>query len=289
MNEVALTEHTPEWHEHRSKYRNASEAGAVMGVDPYCTPYELWLRKKGLSTFEGNVATEYGHKHEARALELAEELMGVRLRKAVFTNGKYSASFDGYGENEKGDTFHVEIKCPYQRERSRLWKQSHDESDPIPKHYYWQMVHQSMVKPCTHRYLLIFIPAQGVEHEDFQLVNFWPRQGDDVILSEAWERFEENPPEPPTLDLSDDDILTDTVEDLKSVQLEMKNLAVREKELKEYLIRRAEVENRNLCIDGVTIQRVERKGNVDYSRIPELKGIDLDDYRKPSTLYWRVG
>ena len=31
-----------------------------------------------------------------------------------------------------------------------------------------------------------------------------------------------------------------------------------------------------------------RKGNVDYAKIPELQGVDLEDYRKTETKYWEL-
>jgi len=31
-----------------------------------------------------------------------------------------------------------------------------------------------------------------------------------------------------------------------------------------------------------------RKGNVDYSKIPELNGVDLDDYRKKNVVSWKL-
>jgi hypothetical protein len=31
-----------------------------------------------------------------------------------------------------------------------------------------------------------------------------------------------------------------------------------------------------------------KKGNVDYAKIPELKGVNLDAYRKASKENWRV-
>lgn len=34
--------------------------------------------------------------------------------------------------------------------------------------------------------------------------------------------------------------------------------------------------------NGLKIVRQECKGNVDYKRVPELLGVDLDEYRKPS-------
>ena len=39
---------------------------------------------------------------------------------------------------------------------------------------------------------------------------------------------------------------------------------------------------------GITITRTERKGSVDYSKIPELQGIDLEPYRKAGSSYWKI-
>lgn len=39
---------------------------------------------------------------------------------------------------------------------------------------------------------------------------------------------------------------------------------------------------------GLRVLEVERKGSVDYTAIPELKNIDLDQYRKPSTKFWQI-
>lgn len=33
---------------------------------------------------------------------------------------------------------------------------------------------------------------------------------------------------------------------------------------------------------------IERKGSIDYSLIPELKSVDMEQYRKPPTLVWRL-
>lgn len=39
---------------------------------------------------------------------------------------------------------------------------------------------------------------------------------------------------------------------------------------------------------GISLCQIQRKGNVDYSQIPQLKGIDLEVYRKPSSSSWRI-
>ena len=39
---------------------------------------------------------------------------------------------------------------------------------------------------------------------------------------------------------------------------------------------------------GITLSCTERKGNVDYSKIPELQGVDLERYRKAGSTYWKI-
>lgn len=36
-------------------------------------------------------------------------------------------------------------------------------------------------------------------------------------------------------------------------------------------------------------ERIERKGSVDYSAIPELKNVDIEMYRKPVSIAWKLG
>jgi hypothetical protein len=39
---------------------------------------------------------------------------------------------------------------------------------------------------------------------------------------------------------------------------------------------------------GISLTKVFKKGNIDYSKIPELKGVDLEKYRKPIQESWRI-
>lgn len=39
---------------------------------------------------------------------------------------------------------------------------------------------------------------------------------------------------------------------------------------------------------GVTVTRFWRQGSVDYKKVPELSGVDLDQYRKRATEEARV-
>ena len=40
--------------------------------------------------------------------------------------------------------------------------------------------------------------------------------------------------------------------------------------------------------NGYTFEQIQREGSVDYKAIPELKGVDLNKYRKESINYWKL-
>lgn len=44
----------------------------------------------------------------------------------------------------------------------------------------------------------------------------------------------------------------------------------------------------NMFTENCQVQMITRKGNVDYSKIPELKNINLEKYRKKETRYLQV-
>jgi hypothetical protein len=39
---------------------------------------------------------------------------------------------------------------------------------------------------------------------------------------------------------------------------------------------------------GVTVTRFTRKGSVDYKKVPELAGVDLEQYRKPESAQIKI-
>ena len=48
MKQVIKYKNREEWLQNRSKGIGASEAGTVLGLNPWETPYQLWRRKKGI-------------------------------------------------------------------------------------------------------------------------------------------------------------------------------------------------------------------------------------------------
>lgn len=94
-----LVQGSAEWHAYRANHFNASDAPAMMGVSPYKTRSQLLHELATGSDKEVDAATQRlfddGHRFEALARPLAEEIIGQDLYPVVGSDGVYSASFDG--------------------------------------------------------------------------------------------------------------------------------------------------------------------------------------------------
>ncbi len=99
-----LIQGSPEWLAYRATHFNASDAPAMMGVSPYKTRAEL------LRELHTGVAAEVdagqqkrfdnGHRAEALARPLAEQIVGEDLYPVTGSEGRLSASFDGLTMDE---------------------------------------------------------------------------------------------------------------------------------------------------------------------------------------------
>lgn len=99
MKIVNLLQGTPEWHAHRAQHLNASDAPAMLGMSSYKTRSQLLrVMSTGIAP-DVDAATQRrfdaGHRYEALARPIAEEIIGEELYPCVGTEGRYSASFDG--------------------------------------------------------------------------------------------------------------------------------------------------------------------------------------------------
>jgi putative phage-type endonuclease len=144
---VKLTQGSPEWLAHRAHHFNASDAPAMLGCSPYKTRADL-LRElhTGLQA-DVDAATQRifdaGHRFEALARPLAEEIIGDDLYPCVGVEGRYSASFDGL-------TLGGEIAFEHKtlNDKLRMVLPPDDAAlqiEPLPLHYRAQMEHQCMV------------------------------------------------------------------------------------------------------------------------------------------------
>lgn len=268
-----LIQGTPEWHEHRAKYRNASETAAVMSVSPWQTPYELWLVKTGRKVTIETEAMNHGTATEPAARAAFEVESGLIMQPLVMVDGEYSASLDGI--TLAGDTI-VEIKCPYRGQTSELWQIVHTGS--VPAHYMLQVQHQLMVSKARHAYLWVYDGNEGIgliiepDKETFEKIKA------------AWDAFQPylDHDTPPTMTDQDTLIRSDIVwQQAAAEYLNCKAASdeaqAKADEAKAKLI--ALTAHSRESGYGVSVTRFWKVGNVDYKKVPALHGVDLDVYR----------
>lgn len=135
-----LQQCSPEWHEHRAKYFNASDAPAMLGCSPYKSRAELLHeRHTGLSPeVDQHLQARFdnGHRFEALARKLAEEIIGDELYPVVGTKDCYSASFDGLT---------MDGTICYEHKTLNAALSAIQSAEDLPEHYRVQMEQQLMV------------------------------------------------------------------------------------------------------------------------------------------------
>lgn len=277
-----MQQQTQEWHEFRQLHIGSSDAAAIMGVSPWKTRHKLWEEKRGLlPPSPKTYAMDHGIRMEEEARRAYEKLTGTIVFPEVIVHPEHSwmsASLDGIDITGK---MAVEIKCPLGADHQEAVE------GRVPLKYYPQCQHILAVTGADVLHYFSFqngngvLVEMGIDHDYIaELISqeraFWEL----VITGMEPERTDKD-----GLECSDS-VWLDTATQWAAVQKRLKELQEQEAFLKEQLIEMAPASH--VWGGGVVLRRSERKGSVDYAKVPELKGVDLDNYRKPSSEYWRI-
>ena len=282
--QVKLVQGSPEWHEHRASYRNASETSAVMGVNSWMTPFQLWEIKTGRAKPAMNAAMARGTQLEPLARDAYETRTGHVAQPLVLVDGEYSASLDGMTFD---GSLIVEIKCPMKGRESTLWKSVYEGS--VPEYYGWQIEHQLMVSGAQSAHLYVFDgdSGEGLLHEISPRPERWEE------IRSAWDGFMEfiQRDTPPPLTDRDKRVRNDPewmVATEVFLHAKRKADAISEEldKAKTALLKLASHPSESG--NGVTVTQFWKSGNVDYKKIPELSVIDLDAYRTKGRFETRI-
>ena len=117
------------WFKQREDKLKSSDAGTVLGFNPYQRPHEVLFKKCGHDPkpFVGNVATLHGQKYEDEAIDKYCKLtgqenhdFGLIAHEDVHNCSDYywlAGSPDGVSmsKEENGRPILLEVKCPYKR------------------------------------------------------------------------------------------------------------------------------------------------------------------------------
>jgi putative phage-type endonuclease len=278
----AYQQNTDEWLEMRRNKIGASDASVIMEASPWDTPYTLWERKVGIRPEKVlNRSMQRGNDLEECARQAYMRITKLNVFDLVVFHPKnvwMMASLDGIDIEGKNI---VEIKCP--------GAEDHDLAlhGFIPPKYYPQMQHQMEVTGLNSAHYFSFDGERGV------IVNVERNQSYiDRMVQKETEFYEcMQSLEPPKLTDRDyvekyDEVWTKTAQEWLSVQNELEDVKAREEELREMLVFQSSKTNTKGA--GIKVSRMIRKGAVDYKLVPELQGVDLNQYRKPTTECWRI-
>jgi putative phage-type endonuclease len=273
-----IEQNTQEWLEMRKNHIGASDAPIVMGISPYKTPYRLWQEKLGIIEPEPeNVAQAEGKRKEPIARKVLEEELQMPLFPKVLTHRQRSwmmASLDAISFDERTV---AEIKCP--------GKEDHEIAvcGHVPEKYFPQLQHQIEVCELDYAYYFSFDGGKGVVVKVFRDEKYIKEM---IAAEEKFFACVQNFDAPP---LTNRDYQIQNMSEWASLAMrwkELESLDQEKEEIRKQLI--ALCNGQSSMGDGIKVAKCLRKGNVDYSKIPELQGLDLDVYRKKSSEYWRV-
>lgn len=282
-----MEQRSKEWFEARKGRLTGSNIGAALGVNPWKKPDDL-IREMVRTyhnverEFTGNPATEYGQFHEAGAQSEYEIETGNTVEPCGFFKHEdwAGASPDGI-INGSGI---LEIKCPFgQRNKTPPeFKSINDQP-----HYYaqiqWEMFCAKTDWAHFYQWCVggsklehVVFDAQWMQDNWCSIKAFYNKYLSEIDNPNHLEpkRQQINNAQTRKLILEIDE-LNDQIDFAKD----------RKNEIIETLVSLSKGRDSVIC--GRKLTKVVRKGNVDYSKIPELKGVELEQYRKKSSEHWR--
>jgi putative phage-type endonuclease len=282
--------------EFRSKGLGSSDAATLMNISPWKDITTLWKEKCGLLTdgekFRGNWATNRGQNLEPIARDMYNKLTNwnMKPKQIVFPyNPIFRASFDGVDVDAQKC---IEIKCP--------GKKAHQQAIEgiVPEYYQPQVQWLLMVSGLP---VCDYVSWDGKDTSDLVIISVYR---DEMIIQELktralefWDCVVKKIP-PPTdsgiwaqkkeLEVtSENPDLLFWIRSYLTAKKEISSLEESAEASLENIKRLLPSADRVLC-SSTRVEWIERKGNVEYKNIPELRGIDLEKYRKPSTRFLSI-
>lgn len=287
-----ITPNTSEWLEFRKNKIGASDAPFIMGESRYGTPYDLYLKKKGLKEQVMHKGMIRGHEREPITRKAMEDKYFMTFEPCVLIHPDHEwmiASLDAINVDRR---MSLEIKNCNEKDHEIA------RSGKIPLTYRAQIQHQMEVLLAKygewmHIYVsdfngdIVEVPI-SIDHEYVEgMIEKEKAFLDDFLNDRAPEVSERDHVG------FDDAAILDKAERLstilrwkRSLKNQMKEFEDEEESLRKELISSAKDQNR--VGGGLKMTRSITKGVINYSDIPELIGVDLEKYRGPSKVKWTI-
>lgn len=268
-----LEQGTAEWLAFRKNHLGSSDTPVVLGVSPYTTRMELYEDKVFGSKKSQSSSMRRGHDLEPIARAILEEQLETFLFPAVYEDDHLSfmsCSLDGISADNKTM---VEIKCPGKVDHAMAI------SGKIPEKYAPQLQKQLLVMGLDDMTYFSFDGQKGASvkvYRDDTMIKrivdeekrFW-----DGVLSHT-----------PPKSINTDAWVAYALE-LAEIEKQLSPLEEQKKVLRAKLEEMAQ--SGDLIYENIKFTSYMHKGLIDYSAIPELTSINLEQYRKPAQKRYR--
>lgn len=276
---VRLEQNTPAWELWRQTRFGASDAAAMLGISPYKTREQLLREKQGVINKISDYQRELyaaGHAAEEAILPHLEDMAGQPITPCVYEGeDRIAASLDGV--NFEG-TLIIEHKLLRDSDASRR-RFNMAARGELAEHDMAQVQQQLMVSGAEKCW---FVVSDGTP-DNMAIADVFPDADWFTRIKEGWAQLARD------LEASADEVPQILAKEYRDLDAQIKALQSQQQAVKDQLIALAEeADSDSLAVGGITLKRIESKGAVDYKAIPALKDIDLDVYRKPASITWRI-
>jgi putative phage-type endonuclease len=276
-----IKQNTKDWLEMRKSYVGASDAPVIMGVSPWRTPYQLWQEKLGIGEGQKDSnAMKYGRNTEEEARTQYQLMTGNFVEPQVIFHPTIEfmmASLDGV---TVAKDIAVEIKCPGEADHALALEGT------VPEKYVPQLQHQLACLDINLLHYFSYRNGAGciieVKRDDKYIGKLIKKE------IEFWEKVQKF--EAP--DLTERDLRAQSKEWIAKAQ-EVFELGEKAAEYKK-LYDEGKKELEEMCAGesakggGVYFKKSTRIGGVVYKNVPQLIGVDLDQYRGKPVESWRL-
>lgn len=279
MEILDIAPNTEEWVILRRNKIGASDAPVIMGVDPYRSPSELWEEKMIGSKQFTSKAMRRGHDLEPIARDLVCKSHQSWYSPIVAQSDEYSwmiASLDGYDEVTQKI---IEIKCPNDATFAHI-----ESTLEVPIHWEYQMQHQMYVTGQSKCTLIVFNGDYFIEvvvNRDNTLIERLIEK--ELSFYQSMVTYQQPEPELPE---RTDEAMLDAMKEYLKAKEALELAKEYEQICKDSVIYLSQ--DKPFRCAGKNVKKIIRQGNVDYSKIEFLKGVDLTPYRKAPTEYWKI-
>ena len=284
---LALVQGTPEWLETRYNYLTASQVPVILNQSDHETPLGLFeekIMRKELRDLSGKeILFARGHNAEERGREYLKG-KGLVYEPAVVVSDRYPdflASLDGLTADGQRMFEHKFVgKDVVAKLRSVSHLPPQEAQKHIPADHFSQIQTGLMLSEAKVCDYFVSDPSG-----DSHWMEIFPETEYQAFIEAEGKKFMEcvrsgTAPEPGERDFKIVD--DERFKILTALKAELDNIQGRYDAVKDEIVKSYKDERRVKC-GAVTIVKSMRRGNIDYSKVPSLRGVDLEKYRKAST------